>query len=32
MDKNGWYFLCGTDCGTWFCGCVGVDGDIILIL
>ena len=24
---NGGYFHCGTDCGPWFCGCVGVDGD-----
>ena len=25
--KNGGYFHCGTDCGPWFCGCVGVAGD-----
>ena len=25
--KNGGYFHCGTDCGPWFCGCVGVEGD-----
>ena len=25
--KDGGYFHCGTDCGPWFCGCVGVDGD-----
>ena len=24
---DGGYFHCGTDCGPWFCGCVGVDGD-----
>ena len=24
---NGGYFHCGTDCGPWFCGCIGVDGD-----
>ena len=25
--KNGGYFHCGTDCGPFFCGCVGVEGD-----
>ena len=25
--KDGGYFHCGTDCGPWFCGCVGVEGD-----
>ena len=25
--KDGGYFHCGTDCGPWFCGCVGVDSD-----
>ena len=24
---DGGYFHCGTDCGPWFCGCIGVDGD-----
>ena len=24
---DGGYFHCGTDCGPWFCGCVGVVGD-----
>ena len=24
---DGGYFHCGTDCGPWFCGCVGVEGD-----
>ena len=24
---DGGYFHCGSDCGPWFCGCIGADGD-----